>query len=155
MANTTRSSMSKGNQGIIVTNGDFNAGQVAVGDRARAVMQTGAGSDVVIGSRSRDPSGSEASREAYRAALQTLLEELKAALQSAPAQRSDEAELLAAQASQLVKAANRDEPSRSVLQRIGNGLKESAGFLKEAVPQAITITGQLVDLVAKLHGLGL
>ena len=146
MASGNRSS--GGNHGIVVQNGDFNAGNVAVGDGARAEMNAGSGSRFSIGSRH---SGSEENSKV----LHALLRELEATLQSAPARRADEADLLATQATQLVKIAVKPEPSRSVLRQIGKGLRETASFLRDSVPETIRITGQIVDVVSKLHGLGL
>jgi hypothetical protein len=138
-----------GNRGIIVR-GDFSAGQVAAGDGARAQMNVGSGANLRIGSR-RGSTGPEDPR----AALQSLLRELEAALRSAPPRRAVEADLIAAQATQLVKAATSRDADRPILQHIGKGLKETADFLRETVPAAITIVGQLVSLVSRLHGVSI
>jgi hypothetical protein len=138
-----------GNNGIIV-HGDFNAGQVATGDRAQAVMNVSSGASVRVGSR-RGVAG----QEDPRARLPVLLRELETALRAAPAQRAAEAELVSTLAAQLVKAAGRPDTERSTLQKIGKGLKETLGFLKGTVPDAIGIARQLVSLVSSLHGLNL
>ena len=139
-----------GNRGIIVNGGDFNAGQVAVGDGARAQMNVGSGANLRIGSRR-----GSAGQEDPQAALQSLLQELQAALRTAPPRRAVEADLIAAQATQLVKAATTRETDRPILQHIGKGLKETASFLRETVPSAITIVGQIVSLVSRLHGVNI
>jgi hypothetical protein len=136
-----------GNSGIIV-HGDFNAGQVAAGDRARAVMNVGSGARLHIGSRH-----AAATQEDPRAALAALLRELEAALRAAPRGKAAEADLVSAVATQLVKAAGRPDTERSTLQHISDGLKGTLGFLKGTVPDAIGIVRQLVSLVASLHGL--
>lgn len=152
MAGESRSSGGRGNQGIVVNHGNLNAGQVAVGDRARAAMSVGSGSKVTIGSHRM---ARAADREAVRAELLSLLRDLDVELRSAPGRRADAARKLAAQAGHLVKAATVPEPNPSMLQYIGRGLKETALFLNEAVPRAVRITSQILYIVSKLHGLGL
>jgi hypothetical protein len=137
-----------GNNGIIV-HGDFNAGQVAAGEGARAVMNVASGASLRAGSR-RGGVG----QEDPRAAMRALLRELEAVLRTAPTPRAVEADLVASQATQLVKAANSPGTDRSVLHHIAKGLRDAAGFVKETVPDAVTIVGQIVGIVSKLHGLG-
>jgi hypothetical protein len=121
------------NEGIIVTNGTISATQIAVGRGAsNTLTQTGHGED-----------------------LQALLRTLTELLRQTPAEKSEEAEAVAAQAAQLVEAAGKEKPNRTMLQVLASGLKQAASFLKEAVPDAVTIAGQIASVVARLHGLSL
>ena len=150
MASGSRSSGSGGNNGIIFTNNNVNAGAFAVGDNSRVVTNSGSG-PTYIGSRHTvrtvDPA-------ALRSELRGLLRELDGALRSGPAQRSDAAGRLTTEASQLVEAATRQNPDPSLLQQIGRRLKQTAPLLN-AVPRAVKLTDQILGIVSKLHGLGL
>jgi hypothetical protein len=85
-------------------------------DRGSSVMVTSRSSGSGIANTAKDP-------RVAQAELHLLLDELKAALRSAPAGHAGEAELLAGQAVQLVKAATRPDPSQTLLHHIGKGLK--------------------------------
>ena len=62
--------------------------------------------------------------------------------------------VLASQAKEIVDEAVKTQPNKSRLQRMGDGLKKTADFLKETVPSAVTIATQMVALVSKIHGIG-
>jgi hypothetical protein len=85
--------------------------------------------------------------------LQKLLQALSDQLSAAPPDKAKEAETVAKRASQLMDAAAEDKPDASILQSIGNGLKRAADFLKDAVPSAATIAGQIVSLIGNIHGI--
>jgi hypothetical protein len=138
-----------GNSGIIV-HGDFNAGQVAVGDRAQAVMNVGPRANLRIGSRHGGGTKNDP-----RAMMQALLKELEGTLSARPGRRTAEADLVLSLATQLVRVSERPDTERSTLQHIGKGLRDTLGLLKGIIPDAIVVGRQLVSLVASLHGLNL
>jgi hypothetical protein len=84
--------------------------------------------------------------------LPTLSRTLTEHLRSAPGDKSDEAAAVAAQAARLVGEATAEKPNRTLLQVLSSGLKQTAAFLKDSVPDAFTIAGQITSLVARLHG---
>jgi hypothetical protein len=147
------------NEGIIISGGGIQAEQLAVGQGAKIkTMLTGGGANVNIGSHltgGQQASNTTASADnPDREDLARLLKSLAGLLEKAPADKSDEAEALSVQAAQLVQAAAKDNPSRTILRVIGKGLKDTAEFLKDAVPGVVTVVEQIVNVVAKLHGVG-
>src|SRR4051794_34568859 len=82
-----------------------------------------------------------------------LLQKLAAALQSAPADKAEHAEAVATQAAQLIEAAKSEKWNKTTLKVIGDGLKQTAKFLKDSVPSAISITGQIVTVVRTIFGI--
>jgi hypothetical protein len=149
------------NEGIIVSGGGgVQVDQLAVGRGAKVnAMYVGSGSNVNVGSRltgMQQLAGNTAASDGVDDQdLPALLNTLMKHLESAPANKSDEAGALAAQASQLVEAAGKVHPNRTFLQVISSGLKQTATFLTDAVADAVTVAGQIVNLVARLHGIGL
>jgi hypothetical protein len=152
--------MSGKNEGIVISGGGIRANQLAVGRGAKVeTMLAGGGANLNIGSRLtgvQQTAGTTAStthtdKEDLRGSLKTLAE----LLEKVPTDKSDEAKVVSAQAAQLVEAAVKDNPNRTMLQIIGKGLKDTAEFLKDAVPGAVDVVGKIVSLVAKLHGIGL
>jgi hypothetical protein len=132
--------MSGRNEGIIMSGGSLTAGQLAVG-RGATTQQNGTGAAPL------DPA--EAQRE-----LQALLAQLTQALKAAPATHAEESEAVAAQATQLVRVAAKPEPNRGLLQVAASGLHQTAEFLKDVVPNAVVVAGQIVTLISRLHQLG-
>jgi hypothetical protein len=94
-----------------------------------------------------------AADSAERKQLQDLLKQLQDALPKAPFDKGEEVEDLAGQAKEMVDEAAKTQPNKSRLQRIGEGIKKTAEFLKDTVPSAVTIGSQIVALVGKIHGL--
>jgi hypothetical protein len=90
-----------------------------------------------------------------RKELQTLLQRLQDALPKTPFDKGEQAEALAAQAKGLVDEAAKPHPNRTTLQMFGHGLKTTADFLKEVVPSSVTIAGQIVALIGKMHGVSI
>jgi hypothetical protein len=150
--------MVKKNEGVVISGGDIRAGHFAVGPGASVyATHVGGGSNVNIGSRLTSTKqtgyavvGAGGGKEQD---LATLLEALTEALKTAPANKSEQAEALVSQAAQLIEIAGNDHPNRTMLQVISSGLKQTAEFLKEAVPAAVKLTGQILDVISKLHGL--
>jgi hypothetical protein len=87
--------------------------------------------------------------------LQELLKSLGALLQTVPTHKADEAEAVADQVAHFVDAATKSKPNRTTLQVIGNGLRQTAEFLKEVAPGVITISAQIIKMVGKIHGIAL
>lgn len=90
-----------------------------------------------------------------RKQLQELLQQLQDALPRTAFDKAEQAEDLATQAKEIVDEAAKPQPNKSRLQRIGEGLRKTADFLKDTVPSAITIGGQIVALVGKIHGISI
>lgn len=93
--------------------------------------------------------------DADRKELQDLLAKLHDALKAAPAEKAAAAGLVASRTDELVKAGADKNPDKSMLRMIGDGLKQAAEFLKDAVPSALTIAGQIVAVVGRIHGIPL
>jgi hypothetical protein len=150
--------MVKKNEGVVVSGGDIRAGHFAVG-RGAGVYATeiSGGSNANIGSRltSMQQTGGAVvgGSGGEEQDLATLLEALIKVLNTAPANKSEEAEALASQAAQLIEVAGKNHPNRTMLQVISGGLKQTAEFFKDAAPAAVKLTGQILDVVARLHGL--
>ena len=93
--------------------------------------------------------------EAQKRELKDLLQKLNDALPQTAVEKSAEAEAVAAQAKGLVEEAAKPQPNKPMLQMFGQGLKNTAAFLKDTVPAAVTIAGQITSLVGKIHGIGI
>ncbi len=127
------------NEGLIMSGGTLSAGALAVGHDA--VAQQNASAPAL------DPA--EARRE-----LQALLAQLADALRTAPATHAEESDEVAAQAARLVAAALKPQPNRNLLDVAASGLRRTAEFLKDAVPNAVVAAEQIASLVIRLHQLG-
>lgn len=125
------------NEGIVISGGGgIHAQQVVVGHGAQAHMT--------------------ASLEASdKAELQRLLQQLTQHLSAGPAAASDEAKAVVQQAGQLVGMADKEGANPSLLKIIGNGVRQTAAFVKDTAPEAIETVERLLALVAKLHGIGI
>ena len=151
MASGSRSSGSGGNNGIIFTNNNVNAGAFAVGDNARVVDDSGSG-PTYIGSR-------HTVRTVDPAALRS---ELRGGCSASWTVRYGQARRSAAtpRAGSPPRPANssRPPPSKTPIppccEQIGRRLKQTAPLLN-AVPRAVKLTDQILGIVSKLHGLGL
>jgi ElaB/YqjD/DUF883 family membrane-anchored ribosome-binding protein len=93
--------------------------------------------------------------DSQRKELQSLLQQLQDALPRTSFDKAEQAEDLAAQAKEMVDEAAKAQPNKSRLQRVGEGLKKTADFLKDTVPSTVTIAGQIVSLIGKIHGIAL
>jgi len=146
--------MAKKNEGIMISGGTMSAGQVAVGQNATATStHFGSGSNVNMDSNLINTQQSASANEHKLTDLPALLTALKEVLNDIPKEKSDEAEAIVAQATQLVDVATKDKPNRSILQVLSSGLKEAATFLKDSVPDALKIASQITSIVARLHGI--
>jgi hypothetical protein len=96
-----------------------------------------------------------ASSESDKRELQGLLKSLNELLQTIPPHKANEAEAVAEQVAHLVDAATKSKPNRTMLQVIGNGLTQTAAFLKEVAPGVITISAQIIKIVGNIHGIPL
>jgi ABC-type nitrate/sulfonate/bicarbonate transport system substrate-binding protein len=129
--------MTTRNEGIIMGRGTLTATTLAVGRHARAETHQAGGAE-----------------EAERQEIARLLAALQEALRAAPAGRAEEAEALAAQAGQLAQTATQEQPNRTLLQMLGRGVAQTAELLRDTLPDAVGLAGQLATLVARLHGAG-
>jgi hypothetical protein len=93
--------------------------------------------------------------DSQRKKLQELLQQLQDALPKTSFDKAEQAEALATQAKGIVDEAAKAKPNKTTLQLFGQGLKTTAEFLKDAVPSAVTIAGQIVGIIGKIHGIAL
>lgn len=91
--------------------------------------------------------------DADRLELRRLLDELQKVLPTAPFDRGDQAEAVANQAKNLVEEVAKPKPNQTSLKVLGQGLRTTAEFIKDAVPSALTIVTQLLSLISRVHGL--
>jgi hypothetical protein len=82
-----------------------------------------------------------------------LLDQLQRALPETPFDKSEQAEAVAQQAKSLVEEAAKPKPNRTTLQVLGQGLKATADFIKDAVPATLGIVTEIVALISRIHGL--
>lgn len=88
--------------------------------------------------------------QADQVKLQELLAQLNAALQQAPADKTEEAETIAELASDLVGMVAKETPNKAKAQITASGLRQAAANLDELVPTVLPLTTQIVGHVAKL-----
>ncbi len=89
---------------------------------------------------------------ADRNQLQTLIGQLQSALEAIPAEHKDQAEAVAASAQAMVENAKAEKPNKVLLQISGEGLKKAAESLAGTAPAVVSIAGQIVTAVMRLHG---
>jgi hypothetical protein len=83
--------------------------------------------------------------------LKELLEQLQAELPKTLFEKEEKAKALATQTKLLVDEAAHENPNKSLLQTFGDGIKGTAGFLKDTVPAVATISSQIIGLIGKIH----
>lgn len=87
-----------------------------------------------------------------RAELQALLQKLGEHLKEVPPEKVEDAEAVSASAEDLVKEAAKDKPNKSRLRSLGTTLVEMAKAVGSAAPAAVSLAGQIVDLIGKISG---
>jgi methyl-accepting chemotaxis protein len=92
------------------------------------------------------PSGDEETRKE----LQNLIQQLSEALQKAPQEHQEQVEAVAETAKALVDQAKSEKPNKTMLQITGEGLKQAAKNVAEALPAVLPIALQIVAAVGKL-----
>jgi hypothetical protein len=92
--------------------------------------------------------------EGSRKALQSLITQLGQVLEATPVVQKDEAEAIGTSAQNLMIEAAKRAPNKPLLRSLGTGLVSLAKTVGAAAPAAIAIAQQIIDLVAKIHGLG-
>jgi hypothetical protein len=97
----------------------------------------------------------QAGDERDRKQLKELLAQLKVELPKTPFEKEEKAQALAEQADLLVKEGAKKSPNKTLLQSFSDGIKGTAGFLKDTVPAVATISAQIISLIGKIHGLPL
>jgi|SRR5215469_2715940 len=84
--------------------------------------------------------------------LQALLQKLGEHLKAVPPEKVEDAEAVSASAEDLVNEAAKDKPNKSRLRLLGTALVEMAKGVGSAAPQAVSLAGQIVDLIGKISG---
>jgi hypothetical protein len=126
---------------IVTTN------NISVNNSSNVVIQsTLTNAQLVAGSL---PSANDSERQRLR----ELLEQLQRTLPTTPFDKSEQAEAVAQQAETLVEEAAKPKPNRTTLQVLGQGLKATADFIKDAVPATLGIVTEIVALISRIHGL--
>ena len=90
---------------------------------------------------------------ASRDELQALLKQFGEALKPVPPEKVKDANATASAAEDLVKEAAKDQPNKSRLRLLGDGLLEAVKAVGTAAPAALSIAEKVVGLIAKIHGL--
>src|SRR5216684_2823346 len=88
-----------------------------------------------------------------RKELQALIGQLGEALKTIPPDKKDDADALGASAEDLMKEASKEAPNKSRLRSLGESLLGMAKTVGAAAPAVISIAGNIVDLIGKIHGL--
>ena len=91
--------------------------------------------------------------DASRKQLQALIGQLAETVKAIPPESKDDAEALGASAEDLMKEASKEAPNKSRLRALGESLLGMARTVGAAAPAALSIAGNIVDLVGKVHGL--
>jgi uncharacterized protein YlxW (UPF0749 family) len=85
-------------------------------------------------------------------ALQALVEQLKAELEKAPPELSNEAEAVAQTTEALMEDASAEKPNKTMIEITGEGLKKAAENVAAVMPTVLTIATQIVKAVSRLMG---
>jgi hypothetical protein len=88
--------------------------------------------------------------ESSKQELENLVEALKQALETAPAENQEEAQAVAESAKMLVETAKAEKPNRTMIEITGEGLKKAAQNLAEVMPSVVGIATQIVVAVMKI-----
>jgi hypothetical protein len=144
--------------------GSVNAGNLIIGGDAVMNVSQGAryelagdfrGAIVNIESTLRDTRQSIEAQPAaddVRAELIRLVGQQERALRAAPPGREGEAAEVADVAQALVDAAGAEKPKRAAVRALGEGLKEAAAALADALPGLAEIAAKFAATVAALAG---
>jgi methyl-accepting chemotaxis protein len=116
--------------------GDFRGSIVNLKSRLENVQQT-------VG---EIRSGDNDAREE----LQKLIQQLSEALEKAPEDKKEQVEAVAETAKALVDQAKGEKPNKTMIQITGEGLKQAAKNVAEALPAVLPIAVQIVSAVGKL-----
>lgn len=90
--------------------------------------------------------------EEARKELQKLIQQLSEALEKAPKEQKEQVEAVAETAKALVDQAKGEKPNKTMIQITGEGLKQAAKNVAEALPSVLPIAMQIVAAVGKLVG---
>jgi hypothetical protein len=88
--------------------------------------------------------------ESSKRELESLIEALKQTLESAPAEKQEEAQAVADSAKMLVDTAKAEKPNKTMIQITGEGLKKAAQNLADVTPAVVSIATQIVMAVMKI-----
>ncbi|MEM7115779.1 MAG: caspase family protein [Chloroflexota bacterium] len=84
--------------------------------------------------------------------LARLVDQLNQLLQQAPPEKQEQANEVAATTEQFMKWASADNPNKTMIQAVGEGLKQAAQDLKAYLPQIVEVTTGIVTAVLKTVG---
>ena len=84
--------------------------------------------------------------------LKKLIEQLSQTLEKAPEDKKEQAEAVAELAKVLVETAKTEKPNKTMLKITGEGLKQAAQNLAEAMPSVIAIAAQIASVVFRMTG---
>jgi ElaB/YqjD/DUF883 family membrane-anchored ribosome-binding protein len=90
--------------------------------------------------------------DASKAELGELIEQMSRILEATPEARVEQAEAVVETAKQLVEQASQDKPNETMLQMLGDGLKQTAATLADVLPDAVTVATQIVTLIGRIQG---
>ncbi len=96
----------------------------------------------------------QAGHESDREELKKLIAQLSGELQKSPPENKEQAVAVAATAQTLVEQVKAPEPNRTLIRISGDGLKQAARDLSEALPTLLPIATQIVATVAKISAGG-
>jgi ElaB/YqjD/DUF883 family membrane-anchored ribosome-binding protein len=82
--------------------------------------------------------------------LQKLIKQLEEALQQIPPGKAQEGEAVAESAKQLVEAATKEKPNRTLVQITAEGLKKAAENIAGVLPTVLPITVQIAETIRRL-----
>lgn len=147
--------------GDIINTGDISNANVAIGRGANVVVERHyslsgdfRGAILNIESRLRDSRQQIANLsradDAARAELAGLMDDLRRVLVAVPPALLADAEQLAEYTQALAGAAAVEPPSRTIIGRLGQEARAIAARLGHALPRALTITEQIVSIVANV-----
>ena len=119
--------------------GDFRGANIIIKSTLRNVQQS------VGEMRTDNPSA--------KAELQALIAQLNETLQTAPPEKSEDAEAVAQTAKMLVETAKDEKPNQTSIKITGEGLKQAAQNVADVLPTVVTIATQIVMAVYKLAGM--
>jgi len=90
--------------------------------------------------------------ESAKQDLKALIDKLNQALEKAPPEKKEQAEAVAVSTKALVEVAKTEKPNKTMVKITGEGLKQAAQNLAEALPTVVGIATQIVMAVTKMTG---
>ncbi|MCP4701170.1 MAG: hypothetical protein GY862_30590 [Gammaproteobacteria bacterium] len=91
-----------------------------------------------------------ASDDSLKEELEKLIQELHEALRQAPAEKAEEAELVAGYAEELLTKAAEKKPDKTKLKITGKGLLEAAKAVAGVIPTTLKVATKIVETITKI-----